>query len=97
MSAVYLITGIQAAGKSTVAQALAERLPRAAHVRGDAFRRMIVSGGVPMTPDAGEEAGCPPTVPGTVSRSGGARVDAGPTHRSAPEPLEEPWIAGPGC
>ncbi|MFI7316129.1 AAA family ATPase [Streptomyces venezuelae] len=36
-----------ASGKSTVAQALAERLPRAAHVRGDAFRRMIVSGGVP--------------------------------------------------
>ena len=33
-----------AAGKSTVAQALAERLPRAAHVRGDLFRRMIVSG-----------------------------------------------------
>ncbi|MFF2845478.1 AAA family ATPase [Streptomyces sp. NPDC058001] len=33
-----------AAGKSTVAQALAERLPRAAHVRGDVFRRMIVSG-----------------------------------------------------
>ncbi|MFG1947493.1 AAA family ATPase [Nonomuraea sp. NPDC048826] len=56
MSAVYLITGIQAAGKSTVAQALAERLPRAAHVRGDAFRRMIVSGGAPMTPDAGDDA-----------------------------------------
>ncbi|TXK35228.1 AAA family ATPase [Nonomuraea sp. C10] len=56
MSAVYLITGIQAAGKSTVAQALAERLPRAAHVRGDVFRRMVVTGGVPMTPGAGEEA-----------------------------------------
>ena len=33
-----------AAGKSTVAQRLAERLPRAVHVRGDVFRRMIVSG-----------------------------------------------------
>ncbi|MEW2392997.1 AAA family ATPase [Streptomyces venezuelae] len=44
---VVVITGIMASGKSTVAQALAERLPRAAHVRGDAFRRMIVSGGVP--------------------------------------------------
>jgi adenylylsulfate kinase-like enzyme len=33
--AVVLITGIQAAGKSTVAQALAERLPRSVHVRGD--------------------------------------------------------------
>ncbi|MGW0482728.1 AAA family ATPase [Nonomuraea sp. NPDC003214] len=52
----YLITGISASGKSTVAQALAERLPKAAHVRGDAFRRMVVSGGVGMTPDQPEEA-----------------------------------------
>ncbi|MEV4217153.1 AAA family ATPase [Nonomuraea sp. NPDC049725] len=52
----YLITGISASGKSTVAQALAERLPKAAHVRGDAFRRMVVSGGVGMTPDRPEEA-----------------------------------------
>ncbi len=44
MRGVVLITGVMAAGKSTVAQALAERLPRAAHVRGDVFRRMIVSG-----------------------------------------------------
>jgi hypothetical protein len=42
--AVMLITGIQAAGKSTVAQLLAERLPRPVHVRGDAFRRMAVDG-----------------------------------------------------
>ncbi|MEU4572677.1 AAA family ATPase [Nonomuraea sp. ATR24] len=52
----FLITGISASGKSTVAQALAERLPKAAHVRGDAFRRMVVSGGVGMTPDQPEEA-----------------------------------------
>jgi predicted kinase len=56
VSAVVLVTGIMAAGKSTVAQALAERLPRAAHVRGDVFRRMIVSGRADMRPDAGEEA-----------------------------------------
>jgi chloramphenicol 3-O-phosphotransferase len=43
------------AGKSTVAQALAERLSRSVHVRGDLFRRMIVRGGVPMLPDAGAE------------------------------------------
>ncbi|CAM5668329.1 hypothetical protein GCM10010329_35740 [Streptomyces spiroverticillatus] len=55
-SAVVLVTGAMAAGKSTVAQALAERLPRAVHVRGDVFRRMVVSGRVEMTPDAGEEA-----------------------------------------
>ena len=53
---VVLITGIMAAGKSTVAQLLAERLPRAAHVRGDVFRRMIVSGRAEMVPDAGDEA-----------------------------------------
>jgi len=44
-----------AAGKSTVAQALAERFPRSAHVRGDTFRKFIVNGRVAMTlqlPDA---------------------------------------------
>ncbi|MEJ8651029.1 AAA family ATPase [Streptomyces sp. MS1.AVA.3] len=53
---VVLITGIQAAGKSTVAQALAERLPRSVHLRGDTFRRNIVRGQVPMTPDAEQDA-----------------------------------------
>lgn len=48
---VTLITGAMAAGKSTVAQALAERLPRSVHVRGDLFRRMIVNGRAEMTPD----------------------------------------------
>jgi predicted kinase len=41
---IILITGASASGKSTVAQALAERLPKAVHLRGDAFRKMIVSG-----------------------------------------------------
>ncbi|MEW2566623.1 AAA family ATPase [Streptomyces sp. NPDC057621] len=50
---VVLITGIMAAGKSTVAQALAERLPRAAHVRGDVFRRMLVTGRAEYEPGAG--------------------------------------------
>ncbi|APU15042.1 MULTISPECIES: AAA family ATPase [Actinoalloteichus] len=50
--AVVLITGVQAAGKSTVAQLLAERLPRAVHLRGDLFRKMIVAGRREMTPDA---------------------------------------------
>ena len=46
--AVILVTGIQAAGKSTVAQALAERLGRSVHVRGDLFRRMVVNGRAEM-------------------------------------------------
>jgi chloramphenicol 3-O-phosphotransferase len=54
--AVVLVTGIQAAGKSTVAQLLAERLPRSVHLRGDAFRRMVVSGRADMTPDPSSEA-----------------------------------------
>ena len=53
---VIVITGAMAAGKSTVAQALAERLPRAAHVRGDTFRRMIVSGRQELTTDPTAEA-----------------------------------------
>ena len=54
--AVLLITGIQAAGKSTVAQLVAEQLERSVHLRGDLFRRMIVTGRADMTPDPGPEA-----------------------------------------
>nr|CTQ95856.1 phosphotransferase (aminonucleoside antibiotic resistance) [Kibdelosporangium sp. MJ126-NF4] len=54
--AIILITGIQAAGKSTIAQLLAERLDRSVHLRGDSFRRMIVSGRADMTPDPSDEA-----------------------------------------
>jgi predicted kinase len=56
MRGVVLITGVMASGKSTVAQALAERLPRAAHVRGDVFRRMIVSGREEYVPGADGES-----------------------------------------
>ncbi len=56
MKGVVLITGVSAAGKSTVAQALAERLPRSAHVRGDTFRRMVVNGRADMTPDSADAA-----------------------------------------
>jgi chloramphenicol 3-O-phosphotransferase len=47
---IILITGIQAAGKSSVAQALAERLEKSVHLRGDLFRRMVVNGRVDMGP-----------------------------------------------
>jgi len=39
-----------ASEKSSVAAALAQRLPLAAHVRGDAFRRMVVAGRAETTP-----------------------------------------------
>lgn len=55
-SAVVLVTGAMAAGKSTVAQLLAERLPRSVHLRGDVFRRMIVSGREEITPEPSAEA-----------------------------------------
>ena len=53
---IILITGNMASGKSSVAQALAERLPKSVHLRGDVFRRMIVSGQAPMTVNLSEEA-----------------------------------------
>jgi chloramphenicol 3-O-phosphotransferase len=43
---IILVTGVMAAGKSTVAQHLAERFGRTAHVRGDWFRRAVVGGRV---------------------------------------------------
>lgn len=39
-----------ASGKSTIAQHLAERLPKSVHLRGDLFRRMIVNGRLEMEP-----------------------------------------------
>ncbi|GAA1962407.1 AAA family ATPase [Kitasatospora viridis] len=55
-SAVVVVTGVMASGKSTVAQLLAERLPRSVHLRGDGFRRMIVSGREEFTPQPTAEA-----------------------------------------
>ncbi len=54
--ALYLITGIMAAGKSTVAQALAGRFPRSVHLRGDHYRRSIVGGRRDMSADDDPEA-----------------------------------------
>jgi chloramphenicol 3-O-phosphotransferase len=47
---VIVITGAMAAGKSTVAELLAQRLPKSVHIRGDAFRKMVVNGRADMTP-----------------------------------------------
>ncbi len=46
---IILITGVMAAGKSSVAQAVAKHLHPSIHLRGDVFRRMIVNGGVDMS------------------------------------------------
>jgi cytidylate kinase len=53
---IILITGIMAAGKSTVAQRLAEQFPRSVHLRGDLFRRMIVNGEAKMALELSPEA-----------------------------------------
>ncbi len=52
----YLITGVMAAGKSTLAERLAAGMERAVHLRGDVFRRMIVSGRAEMSDDPSQEA-----------------------------------------
>ncbi|RXZ80284.1 phosphotransferase [Paenibacillaceae bacterium] len=52
---IILITGIMASGKSTVAQLLAERFDKSVHLRGDAFRRMIVNDRKEIQPDGDSE------------------------------------------
>ncbi|MFT4107022.1 MAG: AAA family ATPase [Lacrimispora sp.] len=54
--AIYLITGIMASGKSTVAELLASKLENSVHLRGDIFRTMIVSGRAEMSPQPSDEA-----------------------------------------
>ncbi|TCS96736.1 AAA family ATPase [Hazenella coriacea] len=53
---IFLITGIMAAGKSTIAQLLSERMEKSVHVRGDLFRKMIVNGRVEMSGTPSMEA-----------------------------------------
>jgi predicted kinase len=53
---VFVITGVMASGKSTIAQLLAERLERGVHLRGDTFRRMIVTGREEFLPNPSQEA-----------------------------------------
>jgi chloramphenicol 3-O-phosphotransferase len=55
---IYAVTGVMAAGKSTVARALAARFPKSAHIEADALLPFIVNGGVvPREPgEPGPEA-----------------------------------------
>ncbi len=57
MAKVVLVTGMQAAGKSTIAPLLAARMgPPAATLDGDVFFRGVVAGAEVMTPDPSAEA-----------------------------------------
>ena len=51
-----MVTGAMAAGKSTVADLLAIRLPKSVHIHGDVFRRMVVNGRANMTPNPSPDA-----------------------------------------
>ena len=53
---MYLITGLMASGKSTVSELLAKSLEKCVHLRGDVFRKMIVSGREDMSELPSEEA-----------------------------------------
>ncbi|SDD70998.1 AAA domain-containing protein [Paenibacillus sp. UNCCL117] len=52
---LFLITGIMASGKSTVAQLLAERFASSVHLRGDMFRKMVIHNRKEVHPDAQED------------------------------------------
>jgi predicted kinase len=51
---LFVISGVPAAGKSTVGRLLASRLDKAVCVPGDAIRSMVVTGRADMRPAAGE-------------------------------------------
>ena len=101
----YLITGVMASGKSTTAQALAQALPRCVHLRGDLFRRMIVTGReemaggpLPFCGDGqgpggfpGEEGLC-----GLFPRGPVAQLYAGDAPRG-PLAGQLPYDGGTGC
>lgn len=53
---LYLITGVMASGKSTIAELLAAKTDPCVHLRGDVFRRMIVSGREEMSETPSPEA-----------------------------------------
>src|SRR5579863_4489493 len=55
-SGIWLVTGVQAAGKSTVADLLAAQFERGVHIRGGQFYRWVVSGWVHVDGEPASEA-----------------------------------------
>lgn len=53
---IYVVTGVMASGKSTVAELLAGRFAKSVHLRGDVFRRMIINGRADMSSTPSQEA-----------------------------------------
>ncbi len=53
---IYLITGLMASGKSTVAELMAKKFKKSVHLRGDIFRKMIVSGRKEMSENPSVDA-----------------------------------------
>lgn len=52
----FVITGVMASGKSTVAGLLAQRFSRSVHLQGDIFSSMIINGREPPEPPLDDEA-----------------------------------------
>ncbi|QSO50957.1 AAA family ATPase [Alicyclobacillus curvatus] len=52
---IFVLTGVMASGKSTVAQLLAEKFSRGVHLRGDIFRKMIVGGRENFSPNSSND------------------------------------------
>jgi hypothetical protein len=55
-SGIWLVTGVQAAGKSTIADLLAAQFERGVHIRGGQFYRWVVSGWVHVDGEPASEA-----------------------------------------